>query len=125
MLWPLTTVGYKISRGDASHSNYSPLLLKLTQARTFPENGENDLNSILFLNFSLGEIGILSCKIFDKETDSLCVWQRDKFPIRVPQLGKYEWQGNPENGDCSLRIVNADINYDDGKMEQITYFTVL
>ena len=34
VLRPLTTVGYKISRGDASLSNHSPLLLKLTQART-------------------------------------------------------------------------------------------
>ena len=29
--------------------------------------------------------------------------------------GKYEWNGAREVGDCSVRIVSADINYDDGE----------
>ena len=30
--------------------------------------------------------------------------------------GKYEWSGAREVGDCSVRIVQADINYDDGEL---------
>jgi len=34
----------------------------------------------------------------------------------MPQDGKYEWYGGMEHGDCSLKIIKADINYDDGKI---------
>ena len=34
----------------------------------------------------------------------------------MPQDGKYEWYGGIEHGDCSLKIIKADINYDDGKI---------
>ena len=32
--------------------------------------------------------------------------------------GKYEWNGAREVGDCSVRIVRADINYDDGELKR-------
>jgi len=36
-------------------------------------------------------------------------------------LGKYEWAGNPDVGDCSLRVMNAALEYDDGEWEcQVT-----
>ena len=36
-------------------------------------------------------------------------------------LGKYEWAGNPDAGDCSIRIMNAALEYDDGEWEcQVT-----
>lgn len=36
-------------------------------------------------------------------------------------LGKYEWAGNPDTGDCSLRVMNAALEYDDGEWEcQVT-----
>jgi hypothetical protein len=35
--------------------------------------------------------------------------------------GKYEWAGNPDVGDCSLRVMNAALEYDDGEWEcQVT-----
>jgi hypothetical protein len=27
---------------------------------------------------------------------------------------KYEWAGTPETGDCSLRVLSAELEYDDG-----------
>jgi hypothetical protein len=36
-------------------------------------------------------------------------------------LGKYEWAGNPDVGDCSIRVLNAALEYDDGEWEcQVT-----
>ena len=66
------------------------------------------------LEVNPGQIGVLDCKVFDKNRESLCRWQKDGISIRVPQAGKYEWQGSPDNGDCSLRIIDSDINFDDG-----------
>ena len=39
---------------------------------------------------------------------------KDGKPLRII-AGKYEWNGAREVGDCSVRIVRADINYDDGE----------
>ena len=61
-----------------------------------------------------GEDATLTCRIFDKHRNSICNWQKDGLPIRI-QTGKYEWEGNREAGDCSLRILKADINFDNGK----------
>ena len=33
------------------------------------------------------------------------------------QEGKYEWAGRRGNGDCSLRILKANLAYDDGMWE--------
>ena len=40
---------------------------------------------------------------------------KDGKPLRIIAGGKYEWSGAREIGDCSVRIVRADINYDDGE----------
>ena len=40
---------------------------------------------------------------------------KDGKPLRMI-AGKYEWSGAREVGDCSVRIVQADINYDDGEL---------
>ena len=40
---------------------------------------------------------------------------KDGKPLRMI-AGKYEWSGAREVGDCSVRIVRADINYDDGEL---------
>ena len=35
--------------------------------------------------------------------------------------GKYEWAGQQQQGDCSLRILRANLAYDDGLWEcQVT-----
>jgi hypothetical protein len=35
--------------------------------------------------------------------------------------GKYEWASRPSSGDCSLKIMNVDIKFDDGAWEcQVT-----
>ena len=42
-----------------------------------------------------------------------CRWEKDGTPVGIYR-GKYEWSGNPETGDCSLRIFDAQLQYDDG-----------
>ena len=27
---------------------------------------------------------------------------------------KYEWSGNPEDGDCSIKILDSSLEFDDG-----------
>ena len=61
-----------------------------------------------------GEDVVMICRVFEKNRNSQCIWQKDGKPIRI-QDGKYEWDGIKDSGDCSLRIVSADINYDDGE----------
>ena len=60
-----------------------------------------------------GETTVLSCRVFKKSRNSDCIWQKDGKPIRL-QDGKYEWDGSQDSGDCSLKVISADINYDDG-----------
>ena len=67
-----------------------------------------------YLEINPGANALMECRVFGKARSSLCIWQKDGKPIRMPQDGKYEWYGGTENGDCSLRILKADINYDDG-----------
>ena len=40
-------------------------------------------------------------------------WERDNTPIAA-FAGKYEWAGDRRKGDCSLRILNANFDYDNG-----------
>ena len=54
---------------------------------------------------------VLPCVIINKKGE--CRWERDGTPVGIyPQ--KYEWASSPENGDCSLRILDANLEYDDG-----------
>ena len=54
---------------------------------------------------------ILPCKIVNKKGE--CRWEHDGSPIGIyPQ--KYEWSSTPETGDCSLKITDASLEYDDG-----------
>ena len=56
----------------------------------------------------------LPCRIYEKSRNSVCNWQKDGFPISL-QRGKYQWEGDRQRGDCSLKIFKADINFDNGK----------
>ena len=67
------------------------------------------------LEVNPGEDVILRCRIFDKNPNSICNWQKNGYPIRF-QNGKYEWQGDRQRGDCSLKVFKADINFDNGKL---------
>ncbi|XP_065561117.1 hemicentin-2-like isoform X2 [Artemia franciscana] len=61
---------------------------------------------------------ILDCLIENKEGS--CVWQKDRRVVGIYK-GKYEWAGNPDAGDCSLRILSARPDLDDGHWEcQVT-----
>ena len=54
---------------------------------------------------------ILPCVIQGKKGE--CRWERDGIPIGIyPQ--KYEWSSTPETGDCSLKVTDASLEYDDG-----------
>ena len=44
----------------------------------------------------------------------------DSFTVLLQ--GKYEWAGQQQQGDCSLRILRANLAYDDGLWEcQVTW----
>ena len=73
------------------------------------------------LEVNPGEDVILRCRIFDKNPNSICNWQKNGYPIRF-QNGKYEWQGDRQRGDCSLKVFKADINFDNGKLNY-TFWT--
>ena len=53
---------------------------------------------------------ILPCNILNKKGE--CRWEHDGSPIGI-QPQKYEWSST-ETGDCSLRIIDASLEYDDG-----------
>ena len=54
---------------------------------------------------------ILPCVILNKKGE--CRWEKDGTPVGI-YPHKYEWSSLPENGDCSLRILDANLEYDDG-----------
>ena len=57
-----------------------------------------------------GEV-VMVCRVRDKRGE--CRWERDNTPIAA-YPGKYEWAGRAEEGDCSLRILAAKHEYDNG-----------
>ena len=68
-----------------------------------------------------GQDVLLPCRIYQKSRNSICHWQKDGFPISL-QTGKYQWDGDRQRGDCSLKIFKADINFDNGKTISNTIF---
>uniref|UniRef100_A0A090XDS0 Putative cell adhesion molecule n=1 Tax=Ixodes ricinus TaxID=34613 RepID=A0A090XDS0_IXORI len=57
-----------------------------------------------------GEDVTLQCRVLNRRGD--CVWLKDNLIIgRIP--GKYNFEVEPEDGDCSLQIVNATLEKDD------------
>eukprot|EP00096_Caligus_rogercresseyi_P016613 TRINITY_DN934_c0_g1_i3.p1 TRINITY_DN934_c0_g1~~TRINITY_DN934_c0_g1_i3.p1 ORF type:complete len:638 (+),score=151.88 TRINITY_DN934_c0_g1_i3:127-2040(+) len=54
---------------------------------------------------------ILPCLVSGKKGE--CRWEKDSSPIGIFPT-KYEWAGKPETGDCSLRVLNSSIEFDDG-----------
>ena len=57
-----------------------------------------------------GEV-VMVCKVKNKKGE--CRWERDNTPIAA-FAGKYEWAGDQNKGDCSLRILQANLEYDNG-----------
>ena len=51
------------------------------------------------------------CRVANKEGE--CRWEKSGNPIGIFP-GKYEWSGSPGDGDCTLRVINASLEYDDG-----------
>ena len=94
----------------------SPSSSKLGITQTFQTEPE-------YLEINPGANALMECRVYGKARSSICIWQKDGKPIRMPQDGKYEWYGALENGDCSLRILKVDINYDDGNYsDSLIYF---
>ena len=62
---------------------------------------------------------VMPCIVLNKKGE--CRWERDGNPVGI-YPGKYEWAGVSKNsdnaalddGDCSLRILDANLEYDDG-----------
>lgn len=64
-----------------------------------------------------GEV-IMPCRIRNKQGE--CRWSRDGTPMTVFP-NKYEWAGLENSGDCSLRILKAELKFDDGDWQcQVT-----
>ena len=53
----------------------------------------------------------ITCRVANKEGE--CRWEKSGNPIGIFP-GKYEWSGSPGDGDCTLRVINASLEYDDG-----------
>ena len=56
----------------------------------------------------------MECRVANKEGE--CRWEKSGNPIGIFP-GKYEWAAGspgPADGDCSLRVINASLEYDDG-----------
>lgn len=53
----------------------------------------------------------MPCVIANKKGE--CRWEKDGSPVGMYPT-KYEWAGAPEKGDCSLRVLDASLEYDDG-----------
>ena len=53
----------------------------------------------------------MPCVIIDKKGE--CRWERDGNPVGIFPT-KYEWNGAPDAGDCSLKILDANLEFDDG-----------
>ena len=54
----------------------------------------------------------LTCKVAGKKGE--CRWERNSLPVGAYR-GKYEWAGDQEQGDCSLVILEASMEYDNGE----------
>ena len=54
---------------------------------------------------------VLGCRVSNKKGE--CRWERNSLPVGA-YPGKYEWAGNQEEGDCSLRVLEASMEYDNG-----------
>ncbi|KAG0426889.1 hypothetical protein HPB47_026032, partial [Ixodes persulcatus] len=68
-----------------------------------------------------GEDVALQCKVLNRRGD--CVWLKDDHIIgSIP--GKYNFELEPEDGDCSLQIVKASLEEDDASWKcQVTKAT--
>ena len=53
----------------------------------------------------------MPCLVQNKKGE--CRWEKDGDPVGMYPT-KYEWAGSPEEGDCSLRILDASLEFDDG-----------
>ena len=54
---------------------------------------------------------ILPCIVKNKKGE--CRWEKDGTPVGMYE-NKYEWQGDRAQGDCSLVVKEANIEYDNG-----------
>ena len=58
---------------------------------------------------------IIPCVILNKRGE--CRWERDGQPVGI-HPGKYMWANHngsaTESGDCSLKILDANLEFDDG-----------
>ncbi|KAG5889614.1 hypothetical protein JTB14_002004 [Gonioctena quinquepunctata] len=66
-----------------------------------------------------GQDTLIACKVFNKR--GTCSWQKDNKPMGM-YPNKYEWSStNQENGDCSIWVRAAQLEFDDGIWEcQVT-----
>jgi hypothetical protein len=54
---------------------------------------------------------VLRCVVADLKGE--CRWEKDGVPVGLYEH-KYEWVGEPQKGECSLRVRNASMEYDNG-----------
>ena len=57
-----------------------------------------------------GEV-VLPCLVENKRGE--CRWEKDGTPVGMYE-NKYEWHGDMTKGDCSLKVREANIDYDNG-----------
>lgn len=69
-----------------------------------------------------GDSALLMCKVHNRQGE--CAWLKDGRVVgRIDT--KYEFQREPADGDCSVRIRNAKIEEDDGTWQcQVTQISL-
>ena len=119
------TLTYSKSRLKA-FPNASSLIACLLWFCTLPQNMlaiQSWSKQPVYQEVNPGGQVIMPCVVLNKRGE--CRWERDGQPVGI-HPGKYEWAGankgiSTDPGDCSLRILDASLDFDDGVWQcQIT-----
>lgn len=101
------------SRSDSMNKLSWVLLISLSSVLSVQQWEEQP--SSTFVN--PGGDATLACRILNKKGD--CRWEQRKDNGQTQPLGFYpgkrEWSGDRSKGDCSIRIMDADYEYDNGR----------
>jgi hypothetical protein len=63
------------------------------------------------ITVNTGDDVLLQCQVRNKAGE--CRWEKDGTPVGMHE-DKYEWAGDVESGDCTIRVQEASEEYDTG-----------
>ena len=93
-------------------------LLLVTSCVQFVRSVQQFVEAPTYREVNPGGEVVLPCLVENKRGE--CRWEKDGTPVGMYE-NKYEWHGDREAGDCSLRVKEANIDYDNGEWQcQVT-----